>query len=855
MEESRRERLKESLLILESLDPGQRDAWIAERLSDDPELAAEARRLLSGDAADQLTPLFPAPESLMVAGLIPERIGPFVVEGLIAQGGMGSVYRAHQHVPVKRRAAVKVLRAELGSKQLLERFEHERQALARMEHRNIARFLDAGSAQDGRSYIAMELVDGPPITEYAALHNLSLARRLELFVQVFRGVQHAHNRGILHRDLKPSNILVADEDAHSVPKVIDFGVAKLLASDAAQGGRTLSGQLLGTLAYMSPEQADRVQPDADIRSDVYALGVILYELLTGVQPVPAEYLHSLTVAELRDAIRNHPRVPPSQVPRGRASRGVARGTPSELDCLVLKACDADPEHRYRTASELAEDIERFLAGRPIKAKPPSAWYQFRKFVQRNRIQVASAAIVLLALLAGLGIAATGFRRAILDRQAAEASLAEAQAEKERADRSLARAEEVSTYLRDLLMRAHPARLGAKATFEQILRTVASDFIKDSPDDVIVRAEVASAIGEPLYLIGDYDTVERLLLPQIDSLADQTVARAKVLRATMMLRLGYVASRKSMPEEAEKRFVLASELARAAESPQVIYQTTGALAQTYSTTGNYDKAIEMLRSMLESEVAKKDELLRASALSNLGVTLGRKGAAAEGLPYAREGYEIRARLSPKDPMTHNMGWQLGISYMENGQLDESVRILEQTYAASAEASGPDHADVVAGAVLLHYAKARRGDGPSTIEPMRAAIDRQKAIGIPLAQIAQSRMYLAGALLYAGQKDESFAEADATLAELAAATSPCGKAVVPVLLQVGTMYSIGGAARESLPYLERAFECTKSEPAVAALAPRIAGAIRWSYKRLGDEPQAARWMQIENELRSSSATNGP
>lgn len=851
MDDARRERLKESLLILEGLSAAQQRAWIAERLADDRELAAEATRLMGVSVDNALTPLIAPPDALLIAGAMPRQIGPFVVEGLIAQGGMGSVYRAHQHVPVKRRAAVKVLRAELGSRELLSRFEDERQAIARMEHRNVARLLDAGTASDGRSYIAMELVDGPPITEYAALHRLSLQERLRLFVQVCRGVQHAHNRGILHRDLKPSNVLVSDEDAQPVPKVIDFGVAKLVANDLTRSGRTLSGQLLGTLGYMSPEQADRVQPDADVRSDVYALGTILYELLTGRLPVPPERLSGLSVGDLREAIRTHPRTPPSRVVQDESSRGVRGGVPVELDCLVLKAAHPDPEQRYASASELAADVERYLSGRPIAARPPSMLYEARKFVQRHRLPVISGTLVLVALLAGLLVSAVGFRRALIARGVAETALGQVREEKDRADQALARTEEVSTYLRDLLMRAHPSRLGPRATLEQLLKASGNDFLAQPPENALVRAEVASALAEPLYVTGDYELVERLLLPQIDSLADQDLPRARSLRTSIMLRLGYVASRKSDAREAESRFLHAAEFAKAADSAQLLYQTSGALAQTYSTQGDYDKAIDMLTRMLESDVAKQNPLMRASALSNLGVAYGRKGAAAQGLPFSLEGYEIRSRLAPKDPMTHNMGWQLGISYMENGQLDEAVRIFEQNYAAASDAVGADHADVVAGLVLMNYARARRGDGAATIPPMREAIDRQRTIGIPLQQIAQSRMYLAGAMMYVGDREAAIAEADSTLAELAATVPECDRGIVNVLLQVGTMFSASGAAKESMAYLERAFDCSQKHAAIAPLGPRIAGAIMWSHKRLGDQETADRWAKIADELRAAPA----
>jgi tetratricopeptide (TPR) repeat protein/tRNA A-37 threonylcarbamoyl transferase component Bud32 len=848
----RQERLKDSLLILEGLSLAQQRAWIKERLSDDSDLAREVTRLMSVDigSEEKLTPLVGhPPDSLIVAGIMPKQIGPFVVEGLIAQGGMGNVYRAHQEIPVRRRAAVKVLRAEFSSPQLLARFEDERLAIAKMEHRNVARLLDTGTDAEGRSYIAMELVDGPPITEYASLHNLSLRQRLELFVQACRGVQHAHNRGILHRDLKPSNILVTDEDAQPVAKVIDFGLAKLLNSSPTRSGHTFAGQLLGTLGYISPEQTDQLHPDADVRSDVYSLGVVLYELLTGDLPVPTEKLKGVSVGNVRAVLSAHPRVAPSRVnDPALAARRVRDGVPTELDCLVLKASHPDPAQRYPSPSEFAEDIERFLTGRAILARPPSSWYRTQKFVHRHRLPVVSGAIVLLALFAGLLAAGLGFRRALIDRQVAQTALLQSQEDKARADQALARAEEVAAYLRELLMRAHPARLGPKASFEQILKVAASDVLTQPPSNIIVRAEVASALAEPLYLIGDYSTVESLLLPQVDSLGAESLPRARSLRTSIMMRLGYVASRMSLPQEAEQRFIRAAEFARAADSPQLTFQTSGALAQTYAAAGKYDQAIEMLLAMLESDVGKTDELLRASALSNLGVAYGRKGASAQGLPYSREGYEIRARLAPRDPITHNTGWQLGISYMENNQLDQAVEIMQRSYAVSAETSGADHPDVVAGVVLLNFAKARRGDGASVIAPMREAVSRQRHVGIPLQQIAQSRMYVAGALMYVGEKEQAVAEADATLTELEVQSTPCGRGIVSVLLQIGTIFSAAGGPRESLAYLERAFECTKSDSSAAPFAPRIAGAISWSYRRLDDQENAERWRANESSLRS-------
>ncbi|MFZ4575135.1 MAG: serine/threonine-protein kinase, partial [Phycisphaerales bacterium] len=258
-EDPRQERLKETLLVLDGVPVPQRREWAARRLADDPALLKELLSLL-GAAENSPAPL---PDPLVVASqhatsrhVLPQRIGPYTVEAVLGQGGMSNVYRAFQIEPVRRTVAVKVLRAGPWAQELLTRFQIERDSIAKMAHQNIAKLLDAGTDDTGSPYIAMDLVDGPSITEYVRLHQLPISERLTLFLEVCKGVQHAHDRGILHRDIKPSNVLVAEEDGRPVPKVFDFGLAKLLTPDPVAPGQTMVGQVLGTLAYMSPEQAD-----------------------------------------------------------------------------------------------------------------------------------------------------------------------------------------------------------------------------------------------------------------------------------------------------------------------------------------------------------------------------------------------------------------------------------------------------------------------------------------------------------------------------------------------------------------------------------------------------------------------
>jgi serine/threonine protein kinase len=330
---------------------------------------------------------------------------------------MGTVYMAEQTQPVKRLVALKLIKAGMDTRQVLARFGAERQALALMDHPNIARVLDAGATETGRPYFVMELVKGVPITRYCDDRRLTLRERLELFVPVCQAVQHAHQKGVIHRDLKPSNILVAQYDGRPVPKVIDFGVAKATGPRLTeQTLYTEFGSVVGTLEYMSPEQAELNQLDIDTRSDVYSLGAILYELLTGSTPLGPERLKAAAFVEMLRVIREEDSPRPSarlstteELPSIAACRQVeprklsalVRG---ELDWIVMKALEKDRNRRYDTANGLALDVQRYLADEPVSACPPSARYRFRKFARRHKAAVLSAGIVVLVL--GLGIIGT-----------------------------------------------------------------------------------------------------------------------------------------------------------------------------------------------------------------------------------------------------------------------------------------------------------------------------------------------------------------------------------------------------------------------------------------------------------------
>jgi non-specific serine/threonine protein kinase/serine/threonine-protein kinase len=630
----------------------------------------------------------------------------------VGEGGMGEVWLAEQTQPLRRQVALKVIKAGMDSAQVIARFEAERQALALMDHPAIATVFDGGTTPEGRPYFAMEYVKGEPITVYCDRHRLSTRERLDLFTQVCDAVQHAHQKGIIHRDLKPSNVLLTIQDDRPVPKIIDFGVAKATAQHLTE--RTLFtelGVLIGTPEYMSPEQAEMGGLDIDTRTDIYALGVLLYELLTGTLPFDRKELRQAGLVEIQRIIREkEPPRPSTRITQaGPASTEAAKNRQTEprrlaselrgdLDWITMRALEKDRTRRYQTANALAAEVRRHLNDEPVYAGPPSAVYRTEKFVRRHRLGVA-AAVTLVLLLAAFAAVMAGQARRIAR-------------ERDKARLATQKAEQINAFVVEMLGSADPRASGRDVTVASVLDAASSRVEKELAGQPEVKAAVLATLGTTYEGLGLYAPARQALQASLDaSIAAHGLEHVEV--ALALDRLGGVAESEGNLREAERlgRESLAMLQGLGETDGSDAAQVKGNLALVLKGLGNSSEAEALYREVLA--IKRRLEGGRgagvAATLNNLGVLLGERGDWAGAEPLQREALDIvRAVRGPEHPDVAAGMNALGAALEAKGDLRGAERLYRDSLDMRLRLLGADHPDVTRSRYALAYLLRAKGD---------------------------------------------------------------------------------------------------------------------------------------------------
>ena len=780
----------------------ERVAWLDAVCRGKPELRERVEALLCAHAeagsflqADSGTaPTINMPPIAEQPGTV---IGPYKLLEQIGEGGMGTVWMAEQNEPIHRRVAVKVIKAGMNSRQVLARFEAERQALSLMDHPNIARVLDAGTTGSGRPYFVMELVKGQPITKYCDDKQLSVPQRLELFGDVCRAVQHAHQKGIIHRDLKPSNILIAPFDGQPVVKVIDFGVAKATGQRLTEETLfTGFGAVIGTPEYMSPEQAEINNQDIDTRSDIYSLGVLLYELLTGSTPLTSKRVKEAALLEVLRVIREEEPPRPStrltataELPSIAAQRGlepkslsgIVRG---ELDWIVMKALEKDRTRRYDTATALAADIERHLTGEPVVAAPPGRLYRIRKYIWRHRTAVLTGTALAGLLVTGMIGTTWGMFQAwrATAREATQRQTAEERAEQ---------LERVSTFQASQLADIKPARMGTGIR-DQILERFQRDLTRQGLEESAIDeslGQLDEALSRVNFTNVAMETLDEYVfaraLQTIDQdFADQPLLQAQLLQTTAdtMHALGLLTRATGPQLKALKirRNELGSDDPKTLESMRMLGDLLRAngryregletmrevVASAKRTLGldhpdtlrarkklayilvhadDHDEAMREVRDALEGcrrVFGDKDpETSEAYAIKGMMLRCG-AGRYQEGAECLRTAFEgLRDSLGDEHPATLHTQLNLGWAVLWLGEVQDAEALNQEAYATSLRTLGDDHPNTLFGLDNMGLVRVAQGRLDEAVEYHRRALEgRRRVLGDQHTETLRSMWHL-------------------------------------------------------------------------------------------------------------------
>ncbi len=723
------------------LEPKARTAYFDRECVDEPELRAQVIALLDrhdrGGLLDD--PMRPTDVSAEPA---PEWIGHFRIIDCLGRGGMGVVYRAEQDQP-QRQVALKVMHAGLVSDELRRRFEFETSVLARLQHPGIAQIYEAGTWDAGsgsRPFFAMELVDGVTLNNFVAQARPSIEARLELFNAICDAVQHAHQKGVIHRDLKPANILVTGDSA---PKILDFGVARATDADLQATLYTTPGQLVGTLAYMSPEQVSLATDKLDTRSDVYSLGVILYELLAGRLP------YDVADGSIASAIRViEESEPKSLTLTSRALRG-------DLDTIVLRSLRKRPEDRYQSASNLAADIRRFLNREPIEARAPSAAYQLRKFAQRNKALVGGVIATFVALV--LGVIGTGYGMLEMTEQRNEARL------------QASIVEAVNTFLADdLLAQADPQIQPDRAIPLHVALDRAAEGIEGKFENApLVEASIRRTIGKTYDNLGRYDSAKPHLTRALDlyrvELGDwhEDTNQCRSDLGILLMNVGEY-------DRAERLFLdmLAVQKKDLGELHRDTISSLQNLGAIYLVQGRYDQAEPMLLKTLDAIRRSKhvDDGEVAIALNNLGSVYIYMGRLAEAEELLKEGLDLQKRAHGLEhPHTLQAMAGLGTLYANQNRYDDAVKLLSSALQLQRRVLGEEHRNALQTAGVLAAMFGIQGDSERKRDLLREILEVQRRVlGEEHLDTLVTRLSLADVAQDENRREDALASYEALVA---------------------------------------------------------------------------------------------